>query len=149
MSDDESSCQDINECEIYDNDDDEDGEEEDEENSPKATFCSHTCSNLIGLFHLNIYFPTFHVFIVQQRRIFQEASFVPAPRTSTFMTTNVHAFVTIVLICRTNPNALTTVLMNQKVGFGWELFRMRFYQKKICLRLFMSMSARLHITKRL
>jgi len=42
-----TNLQDINECELYD-----DGEEDDDEeaeNVPKATFCSHTCSNLIGL----------------------------------------------------------------------------------------------------
>lgn len=62
LSDDEKSCQDINECEIYDNDDEEGGsegeDEPDEDNSPRATFCSHTCTNLIGLLDLNIYFLT-------------------------------------------------------------------------------------------
>lgn len=55
LSDDESSCQDINECEIYDNYDDEQAEEEE---AAKATYCSHTCTNLIGLLYPNIYFLT-------------------------------------------------------------------------------------------
>lgn len=54
LSDDESFCQDINECDIYDNDDDEENEEV--ESGARATFCSHTCTNLIGLLNLNIYF---------------------------------------------------------------------------------------------
>lgn len=56
LSEDESSCQDINECELYD-DEDEEGEDG-EENGPKATFCSHTCTNIIGLLYQNIYFLT-------------------------------------------------------------------------------------------
>lgn len=52
MSEDESFCQDINECEIYENDDDDEEDENDERNKngnhPRATFCSHTCTNLIG-----------------------------------------------------------------------------------------------------
>jgi hypothetical protein len=39
----------VNECEIYGNDDDETGGSDvDEESSPKASFCSHSCTNLIG-----------------------------------------------------------------------------------------------------
>lgn len=54
LSEDESHCQDINECELYDNesgenDEDSDDYYEDKKNQPKATFCSHTCTNLIGL----------------------------------------------------------------------------------------------------
>lgn len=55
LSDDESFCQDVNECEIYDNDD-EDEHETDEENEAKVSFCSHTCTNLIGSFNQNVYF---------------------------------------------------------------------------------------------
>lgn len=52
MSEDESFCQDINECEIFENDDEEDENDERNENGnqPRATFCSHTCTNLIGQF---------------------------------------------------------------------------------------------------
>jgi hypothetical protein len=134
LSDDESFCQDINECETYDNDDDEEDDDEEEENMPKATFCSHTCTNLIGLLYPNIYFADFfHVFIVQHEK-FQEALFVPARRTFTFMTTNVHAFVTIVLIWTTlgstKLNARTNVLTSTKVGCNrvedFALLKMRF-----------------------
>lgn len=55
LTDDETSCQDVNECEIYgSNDDDEEDEaggDDDGENRnhhPSATFCSHSCTNLIG-----------------------------------------------------------------------------------------------------
>lgn len=122
-SDDESFCQDINECEIYDNDDDEEAEEDGErENLPKTTFCSHTCTNLIGLLTLNIYLLTLsrHVYIFVHHLKFQEALFVPVPKTFTFMTTNVHAFVTFVLIwstlISTKLNVPMNVLMSMKVG---------------------------------
>lgn len=93
MSDDESFCQDVNECEIYDNDDDDEVEEEAE---PRASFCSHTCTNLIGSPSQNIWFSS--PFIIFQHQNLQEVSFVPVLRTFTFTTTNEHAFVTIVLI---------------------------------------------------
>jgi hypothetical protein len=58
LSEDESHCQDINECEIYgnggdenDGDDSDDYYEEEKKNQPRATFCSHTCTNLIGKRH--------------------------------------------------------------------------------------------------
>lgn len=95
---------------------------------PRATFCSHTCTNLIGLLNLNIYFAfafplTSHVSIVHHQK-FQEAIFVPVPTTFTIMTA-VHAFVTIVLIWMTvglaKPNARMTVWMSMKVGSSWEL----------------------------
>ncbi|KAG5677774.1 hypothetical protein PVAND_007505 [Polypedilum vanderplanki] len=47
LSEDESHCQDVNECEIYNNNSDDESEDED---APRATFCSHTCINLIGSF---------------------------------------------------------------------------------------------------
>lgn len=45
LSDDESACQDVNECDEYD-------EEDEDGNASGATFCSHTCTNLIGLYRL-------------------------------------------------------------------------------------------------
>jgi Complement Clr-like EGF-like len=50
LTDDESSCQDINECEIYGNDDEDDetGGETEDENAHRAAFCTHSCTNLIG-----------------------------------------------------------------------------------------------------
>ncbi|XP_070502012.1 fibrillin-2-like [Chironomus tepperi] len=52
LSEDENFCQDINECEIYENDDEEDENDDRDENGnyPRATFCSHTCTNLVGSF---------------------------------------------------------------------------------------------------
>ena len=51
LSEDETHCQDINECELYDNENDEDSDDyfEDQKSQPQATFCSHTCTNLIGI----------------------------------------------------------------------------------------------------
>lgn len=54
LSEDETFCQDINECELYNSsgeNDDEDSDDyyEERKSQPKATFCSHTCTNLIGL----------------------------------------------------------------------------------------------------
>ena len=53
LSEDESHCQDINECESYENasdenDDDSDDYYEEKRSQPHATFCSHSCTNLIG-----------------------------------------------------------------------------------------------------
>ena len=71
LSDDESFCQDVNECEIYGNDDEDgEGDGEEEENVPRATFCSHTCTNLIGLFKLNIYFSPLHCISIMQHQKF-------------------------------------------------------------------------------
>ncbi|CRK94788.1 CLUMA_CG008282, isoform A [Clunio marinus] len=54
LSEDESFCEDINECEIYDNDYEDESNNDDGDDvpiaRPKATFCSHTCTNLIGSF---------------------------------------------------------------------------------------------------
>lgn len=51
LSEDESHCHDINECEIYENGSDEDDSDdyyEDRRSQLRASFCSHTCTNLIG-----------------------------------------------------------------------------------------------------
>ena len=44
LSDDEKNCQDVNECEVYDDD------ETDNESSEKhkSSICSHECTNLVG-----------------------------------------------------------------------------------------------------
>lgn len=54
LTEDETGCQDVNECEVYGSSsedlDDEDGSKDPDSRNhhPRVTFCSHSCTNLIG-----------------------------------------------------------------------------------------------------
>lgn len=56
VSEDESHCQDINECETYENGSEENEDEDSDDyyedrksqQQTRVSFCSHTCTNLIG-----------------------------------------------------------------------------------------------------
>lgn len=115
LTEDETGCQDVNECEIYgeeENSDDDDDDGESRNQQPKATFCSHSCTNLIGKLNGTFLFEcTLLMFIIcfistftlalSCFRYTQDLLFVRARRTFIFMTICVHAFVISVLIYST------------------------------------------------